>query len=633
VKQLTADNPPPRSAASGRRLPIGAEVVSEGVRFRVWTPVRDTVEVVFEAGTPPLRLDSEGNGYFSGLAEGLKAGALYRFRLDGGEKPFPDPASRFQPDGSHGPSQVVDPAAFRWTDQSWPGVKLRGQVIYEMHVGTFTREGTWRAAARELRELAAAGITIIEVLPVAEFPGRFGWGYDGVNLFAPTRLYGTPEDLRHFIDQAHSAGIGVILDVVYNHLGPDGNYLKELSPDYFTDRYENEWGEAINFDGNNAAAVREFFLANAAYWIEEFHFDGLRLDATQQIFDRSPRNIIAEISDSVRRAAGQRSTVLLAENEPQDTNLVRKYGVDGMWNDDFHHTAVVALTSRTEAYFTDYCGSPQEFVSAAKHGFLYQGQRYKWQKQRRGTPALDLNPAAFVNFLENHDQVANSARGRRLWQRTSPGRFRAMTALLLLMPATPMLFQGQEFSASAPFVYFADHQPELARLVERGRARFLAQFPSLKTPEARSRLHNPADPAWFERCKLDFSEREKHGESYALHRDLLHLRRHDPVLSRQEPRALDGAVISGKAFLLRFFGDNNDDRLLLVNLGSDLHFDPAPEPLIAPSAGARWRLLWSSEDPRYGGSGTPEPESEQEAWRIPGESALVMAPVKLRIGE
>jgi maltooligosyltrehalose trehalohydrolase len=451
-----------QDVAVRRHFPIGAEVVPEGIHFRVWAPGRKSVEVVFEGGLAPQPLQAEENGYFSGFAEGASAGALYRFRLDGSENPLPDPASRFQPEGPHGPSQVVDPAAYRWNDQHWPGVKLPGQVLYEMHVGTFTREGTWPAAAGELPELAATGITVIEMMPVADFPGRFGWGYDGVNLFAPTRLYGTPDDLRDFVDRAHQAGIGVILDVVYNHLGPDGNYLKEFSPDYFTSRYENEWGEALNFDGENCGPVREFFLANAAYWIQEFHFDGLRLDATQQIFDSSPRHIIGEISRTVKRAGGKRSTILVAENEPQETDLVRKQGLDALWNDDFHHTATVALTSRSEAYYSDYCGTPQEFISAAKYGYLYQGQRYKWQKKRRGTPALDLEPAVFVNFFENHDQVANSARGKRIWQSTSPGRFRAMTALLLLMPSTPMLFQGQEFSASAPFVYFADHKPELA---------------------------------------------------------------------------------------------------------------------------------------------------------------------------
>src|SRR5262249_47564714 len=291
-------------------------------------------------------------------------------RLDGGNR-LPDPASRYQPEGPHGPSQIVDPTAFRWTDKAWPGVELAGQVIYEMHIGTFTREGTWRAAQAEFPELKAAGITVIEVMPVAEFAGTFGWGYDGVDLFAPTRLYGEPDDFRRFVDAAHSVGLAVILDVVYNHIGPDGNYLKQFSPAYFTDRYKNEWGEALNFDGDDAGPVREFFVANAGYWIEEFHLDGLRLDATQQIFDRSPDHILAAIGRRVRAAAGGRTTLVVAENEAQHVKLARPaeqggYGLDMLWNDDYHHSALAALTGHNEAYYGDFQGTSQELLSAAK---------------------------------------------------------------------------------------------------------------------------------------------------------------------------------------------------------------------------------------------------------------------------
>jgi maltooligosyltrehalose trehalohydrolase len=624
--------------SQSRRLPIGAEILpSGGVHFRVWAPRRRRVEVVLEGGgASPRRepaavaLEPEGGGYFSGRASAAGAGSLYRFRLDGEPALYPDPAARFQPEGVHGPSQVIDPGAFRWTDGGWRGVRLRGQVLYEMHVGTFTRAGTWEAAARELPELAALGVTVLEVMPVAEFPGRFGWGYDGVDLFAPTRLYGTPDDFRRFVDRAHAAGLGVILDVVYNHFGPDGNYLKQYAADYFTDRYENEWGEAINFDGPNAGPVREFFAANAAYWVDEFHLDGLRLDATQQIFDSSPDNILAVLARRVRAAARGRATLLVAENEPQETRLVRPpeqggYGLDCLWNDDFHHSATVALTGHNEAYYTDYLGRPQEFVSAAKWGYLYQGQRYQWQKKRRGTPALDLGPAHFVTFTQNHDQVANSGRGQRCHELTSPGRFRALTALLLLGPGTPMLFQGQEFAASGPFLYFADHKPDLAKLVCKGRAEFLAQFRSLAAPEVQDCLPRPDEAATFERCKLDFAERERHKPLYDLHRDLLRLRREEPAFRAQRPRGLDGAVLGDAAFVLRYFAEDGRDRLLLVNLGRDLRLDPAPEPLLAPPAGAAWDILWSSEDPRYGGNGTAPLDTEAN-WIIPGEAAVVLQP-------
>jgi maltooligosyltrehalose trehalohydrolase len=617
-----------------RRLPVGAEVGDGGAQFRVWAPHHRRVNVVVEtgpaAGEHPL--EPEPNGYFSRSVAGARAGDLYRFRL-GGKGLFPDPASRSQPDGPHGPSRLVDPAAFAWTDSGWPGVALRGQVLYEMHVGTFTREGTWAAAARELRALAELGVTVIGMMPVAEFPGRFGWGYDGVCLFAPTRLYGAPDDFRRFVDAAHAAGIGVILDVVYNHLGPDGNVLGEYAGEYFGDRHRNDWGKGINFDGPGCGPVREFYLANAGYWIDEFRIDGLRLDATQAIHDESPEHVVAAVARRVRDVARGRATIVIHENEPQEAKYVRPadrdgYGLDGMWNDDFHHSAAVALAGRNEAYYWDHLGRPQEFVSAAKYGYLFQGQRYSWQERRRGTPTFDLDPWQFVNFLQNHDQVANSGRGLRGHHLTSPGRFRAMTALLLLGPATPLLFQGQEFAASAPFFYFADHKPELAVRVKQGRADFLSQFRRLDHPGLADEIPDPADPATFERSKLDHREREAHADVVRLHRDLLTLRKSDPAFRGQRPRGVDGAVLAPQAFVLRFLAGDRADRLLLVNLGPDLYLDRAPEPLLAPPEGCGWNVLWSSEDRRYGGDGTP-PVEALDGWRVMGEAAVVLAPEPL----
>jgi maltooligosyltrehalose trehalohydrolase len=616
-----------------RRYAIGAELQpAGGTHFRIWAPRPKKVEVVLEAGpgAPAIvQLKQQTDGYFAGLVPQAADGTCYRFRLDDAGS-FPDPASRYQPGGPHGASQVVDPSRFKWNDRGWQGVGFKGQVIYEMHIGTFTQEGTWQAARQELAELADCGITVIEVMPVADFPGRFGWGYDGVGQFAPVWLYGNPDDFRCFVDEAHRFGLGVILDVVYNHIGPDGNYLKMFSTDYFTDRYKNDWGECINFDGEKAGPVREFYLTNAAYWIEEYHIDGLRLDATQDIFDASPEHILTAIGKRVREAALGRKTIIVAENEPQLTKLVRPiddggYGLDALWNDDFHHSAVVAMTGRNEAFYTDYLGKPQEFISMVKYGYLYQGQRYKWQKQRRGTPGLRLPPAQFVTYLQNHDQIANAARGERVQFMTSPGRLRAMTALMLLAPGTPMLFQGQEFAASSPFYFFADHPPDLARLVRKGRAMLLSQFRSLATSEMAPYLVDPANPATFERCKLDFSERERNRSSYDMHRDLLRLRCEDPVFSAQTQGGVDGAVLADACLMLRFFGDTGIDRLLLVNFGADLHLDPAPEPLLAPPEGMRWQTLWSSEDPRYGGTGTPDLDSEDN-WRIPGHAAVALYP-------
>src|SRR2546421_2065661 len=406
-----------------RRYPIGAELVGEKqTDFRVWAPKAQQVDVVLEdtAGAKPhfCSLTAEPGGYFSGAAN-AGAGAGYRFRVNGAENFYPDPASRFQPDGPHAASCIVDPSKFPWKDAEWPGLTLRGQTIYEMHIGTFTKEGTWRAAAGQLPELARIGITVIEMMPVAEFPGRFGWGYDGVDLFAPSHLYGTPDDLRSFVDRAHSLGFGVILDVVYNHFGPDGNYLGVFSDDYLIRGKGHEWGDVINFDGSSSGPVREFFITNGRYWIEEFHFDGFRFDATHAIRDESAEYIIGAVGRAAREAAGARAILLIAENDLQEAKMMRRRGLeyrrqatprdsilppdrvnaepqtagddlDGMWNDDFHHSAMVALTSRNQAYFADYLGSPQEFLSAAKYGFLYQGQARSWRRVLRGTPTFGI---------------------------------------------------------------------------------------------------------------------------------------------------------------------------------------------------------------------------------------------------
>lgn len=607
------------------------------MHFRVWAPRRKRVAVRIENNPSAEHngalvvhpLKPEKNGYFSLALPDAGPGTLYRFLLDDDPFPYPDPVSRFQPQGPDGPSEVIDPDAFPWTDQRWRGVALKGQVIYEMHLGTFTREGTWEAAARELPELAALGVTVLEVMPVADFPGRFGWGYDGVDLFAPTRLYGRPDDFRRFVDAAHGAGLAVILDVVYNHLGPSKNYLTQYSGDYFTTKYKTEWGDPMNFDGPNSGPVREFYIANAGYWVDEFHLDGLRLDATQMIIDESPEHILTAISRRVREAAGARRAILVGENEPQNVDLVAPCdengcGLDGLWNDDFHHSAMVALTGRNEAYYTDYLGTPQEFVSEIKYGFLYQGQWYKWQGKRRGSPTFGVPASAFITFLQNHDQVANSFRGVRIHELTSPGRYKALTALMLLGPGTPMLFQGQEFAASSPFLYFADHDDELAGLVFTGRAEFLKQFRSLNCPEIDFTRADPANPETFVRSKLDFADRERHADVYTLHRELLRLRREDPVFAAQRADRIDGAVLAAEAFVLRWFGGKEVDRLLVVNLGRDLHLYPAPEPLLAPPRGMRWDVLWSTEDPGYGGCGTPPLDTPEEGWRIPGHAAVAL---------
>jgi maltooligosyltrehalose trehalohydrolase len=568
-----------------RRYPIGAELIGENqTHFRVWAPKAREVDLVFEdaAEAKPkfFPLTAESGGYFSGAAN-AGAGSRYRFRVNGAKNFYPDPASRFQPDGPHGSSCIVDPTKFRWSDADWPGLKLKGQILYEMHIGTFTREGTWRAAAEQLPELARIGITVIEMMPVAEFPGRFGWGYDGVDLFAPSHLHGTPDDLRAFVDRAHSLGLGVILDVVYNHFGPDGNYLGVYSDDYLLRGKGHEWGDVINFDGPNSGPVREFFTTNGRYWIEEFHFDGFRFDATHAIRDGSEEYIIGEVGRAARKAAG---------------------------------------------YFNDYSGKPQEFISAAKYGFLYQGQALSWRKVLRGTPTSGTPAEAFVCFVENHDQIANTGPGDRPRFQTSPGRYRAITALLLLGPWTPLLFQGEEFGASSPFVFFADVGDAVVRdAIRKGRAELLAPFLSLTEEETSRSLPAPDDPKAFSRCKLNFSEREKNRQLYNLHIDLLKLRRDDSRFRQQESDGIDGAVLGPTSFVLRYFSEANDDRLLLVNLGERQILNPASEPLLAPPVGCRWEALWTSDSRRYGGAeavATATPEQ----WILPAETAVVLRP-------
>jgi maltooligosyltrehalose trehalohydrolase len=606
-----------------------------GTQFNVWAPDARHVELQIEQARGPRRLTLErASGGYHTITTLAPPGTRYAYVIDG-DGPWPDPCSRFQPDGPHGPSEVVDTGRFAWTDAAWRGVSMAGQVFYELHIGAFTSAGTYEAARGELPRLKTLGITTIELMPVAEFPGRFNWGYDGVQLFAPFHGYGKPAGLAGFVDAAHALGLGVILDVVYNHLGPDGNYLSKYAAHYFTSRYANEWGEALNFDGAHSHGVRDFFIENARFWISEYHLDGLRLDATQSIHDAGPSHVLGEISAAARAAAGERSIVLVAENEPQQVHGLRPvsrggYGLDGLWNDDFHHSARVAVTGRSDGYLRDYRGRPQEFISSAQRGFLYQGQWYSWQKKRRGTRVTDEPASAFVAFIQNHDQVANTFDGRRMHSLTSRARERALTALLLLGPQTPLLFMGQEYSATTPFPFFADHTSPLSRLVHEGRRDFLAQFPAYGSPDARERIPDPADPATFEAAKLREDDRAAGAPMELMHRELIALRRADPVISRQDRFSIDGAVLGEQALALRFGGGGGEtDRLLLVNLGAASEEAVLPEPLLVPGEQSQWVALWDSDDPRYGGCGTPQAWNG-DRWHLPAEHASLWMSARRR---
>ncbi|MDB5613575.1 MAG: malto-oligosyltrehalose trehalohydrolase protein, partial [Devosia sp.] len=430
---------------------FGAVIVGDGTRFSLWASGHKTASVEIEGhGTFPL--ESTGNGYFEVEVPDVGPGALYGFRIDDGPR-LPDLASRYQPQGSDGPSMVVA-SDFPWTDENWHGVERRDAVLYELHIGTFTAEGTWTAAGAKLSQLRDIGVNVVQIMPVGTFKGDFGWGYDTILPYAPFAPYGLPSDMRAFVDTAHALGIGVILDVVYNHAGL-GDFYGAYSAQYLTEGEGTEWGASFNYDGEGANAVRQFIIGNAVYWIEDFHLDGLRIDAAQAMHDTSDEHILAEMTRAVRDAAGQQKVYVVVENQPQEHLMIDPpehggYGVDAMVSDDFQHAVRVAITGHNDFYYRDYLGTPQELISALKYGFLYQGQRSHMRDTAYGTYNLETPPEHFVHFLENHDQVANSARGFRLSTLTSPARLRAVTALFLLGPQTPCLFQGQEFGATNP---------------------------------------------------------------------------------------------------------------------------------------------------------------------------------------
>ncbi|HEU0166306.1 MAG TPA: malto-oligosyltrehalose trehalohydrolase, partial [Chloroflexota bacterium] len=458
------------------------------MEFRLWAPQARSATVVVEDGAE-LPMDRQADGTWVAVLQNGAAGVRYRFRLDG-DHAYPDPYSRFQPEGVHGPSEVVDPNAFRWRHEA-PKVDAGRLAIYELHCGTFTAEGTFDAAIERLPELATVGVTAVEVMPVAEFSGRWNWGYDGVDWFAPSRNYGGPEAFRRFVDAAHRHGLSVLLDVVYNHFGPEGNYLRAYSPDYFTEAHQTAWGAAINYGG--CAWARRLAIDNAVYWVREFHVDGFRLDATFAIYDDSPRHLLAELSDAVR--AEQPNTVLIAETHENDPKYFTPtteggYGFDACWADDFHHVMRRMLAGDHEAYFANYRGTVEELVRAINQGFLYEGQANS-AGERRGKPAREAEPRRFVYCIQNHDQVGNRALGDRLSAGIGLDAYRAASLVLLSLPMTPMLWMGQEFAASTPFQYFTDHEPELGRNVTEGRRKEFRHFAAFSAPGAAERIPDP----------------------------------------------------------------------------------------------------------------------------------------------
>jgi len=518
-------------------LPFGAEVQADGwVCFRLWAPAATRVELCLEedTGESVLPLIDEPGGWFGLMTDRAAAGSRYRYRIDGGLR-VPDPASRFQPEDVHGPSQVVDPRRWRWTDADWRGRPWEEAVVYELHVGTFSPQGDFAAVTRRLDYLAELGITAIELMPVADFHGTRNWGYDGVLPFAPDSSYGRPEDLKALIQSAHRKGLMVLLDVVYNHFGPEGNFLHQYAPQFFTERYYTPWGAAINFDGPGSETVRCFFIHNALYWLEEYHFDGLRLDAVDAIRDDSVPDFLEELATAVRRGPSrERQVHLILEN---DNNAARYLVRDqfehprqytAQWNDDLHHALHILLTGEADGCYADFEERPVWYLGRClAQGFGYQGEPSTYRGgTERGEPGQSLPPTAFVSFLQNHDQAGNRPFGERIYRLTDPARLWATIALVLLAPTPPLLFMGEEFAAAQPFQFFCDFGPELAEAVAAGRRRGFACFEGFaKLLEHRVPPH-PNDPNTFDRSKLDWEclDKAPHADWLEFYRNLLALR-------------------------------------------------------------------------------------------------------------
>ena len=588
-----------------------------GVRFRFWAPAAQRVDLCLEGPGPEhtLAMTPVSGGWFERLSPEAGPGSHYRFRIDGGQR-VPDPASRFQPQDVHGASEVIDAESFDWPDQAWRGRPWEEAVVYELHVGSFSPEGTFAGVAAKLDHLVDLGVTAVELMPVADFPGRWNWGYVGVVPYAPDSRYGRPETLKALVAAAHARGLMVLLDVVYNHFGPDGNYLHLYAPQFFTEAHHTPWGAAINVDQAGSEVVRRFFIDNALHWLEEYHLDGLRLDAVHAILDDSPRHFLEELAAAVQQGPGrERKIHLVLEN---DDNIARWLERDSagkprayvaQWNDDIHHALHTTVTGEDDGYYSDYADAPvRRLGRCLAEGFAYQGEPSRYRGGvRRGEPSGHLPPTAFVSCLQNHDQVGNRAFGDRIAALAEPEPLRATVAVLLLAPQVPLLFMGEELGSRQPFPFFCDFGPELAAAVTQGRRGEFARFARFADPAAREAIPDPNAAATFESARLDWAAAGSPEQQawLALYRELLALRRREiaPRLAGVVAGSGHCELLGERGLRLRWLLAEGSRLMLLANLGPaplviDSPLLPAQQLLHSQPAAAATRLA-SGELPAW----------------------------------
>ena len=593
--------------ASAWQPSFGAVTRPDGVCFRLWAPAARELTLFVRADgvveQHTMRRQQDGIWELA-LPDG-RAGLRYAYSMDGGD-PLPDPTSRFQPDGVHGWSEVIDPTAFGWSDEGWTGVDRANVVIYELHVGTFSADGTFAAVAERIDYLRDLGVTAIELMPLADFPGRWNWGYDGVCLFAPSRVYGRPDDLRALVDRAHAAGLAVFIDVVYNHLGPEGAYLPHFSPQFLTDAHRTPWGKAVNLDGPGCEVVRALLIENALHWIHEYHADGLRLDATHALIDSSGRPFVAELAHAVRHARTPRPFVF-AEDHRNLAQMVKEEGsggwaLDGIWADDFHHVIRRMLGGSAHGYYVDYAGTADELATTLRRGWLFVGQPSTHHRAPRGTDPSDVPMRTAVVCLQNHDQVGNRAMGDRVHHTIDAAEWRAAVTVLLTAPTTPLLFMGQEWSASTPFQFFTDFEPSLGQKVTEGRQQEFRTFPEFSTADAAKKIPNPQAASTVEASRLRWEELglPEHAAPLALHRALLRLRSERPALLASNAFTCDASALDESTVLVQR-PDAGTDRTIVICArlrgGGRVALDLAP--------GRTWRSLLTTEDAAF----APDPQS------------------------